>query len=612
MTTAVQHRRGTTAEHSTFTGLEGEVTIDTTKDTAVIHDGALAGGYPLAKETLSNANPSSLGALTGASTASDDQFVIYDTSVSQLKKISLAELNNAITAEPLDTVDINGGTIDGTVIGGSSAAAGTFTSLNSTTAVSATSITTPLAIGGTTTTSALRLRSTSGVGTTGADIILQTGNNGATEAMRVLNNGNVGIGTSNPAARLHISSAAGTYNATADQTGAVYIPSSTAAATGNFQGISLAAISGNSLVSAFNFGVVSPATGYSPAFVFSQRTGASTYAERMRIDSAGLVGIGTTAPARHLHVASTNPTAFLDRDGGNPASIGLRSSRGTIASPTQTLANDTLGLVNAFGYTNASAYSAAGRAALWFYAAEAFTATAQGTYITLETTPTGSTTAAERMRITSAGNVGFGTTAPGSRLTVGAQTDSGSLSATLLVASDAAPATNAETTIGIGQGGATVGSWVGLTAGVVSGAAPYFSIKTRPTAGGASVERLRIDGAGNVLVTGAGGLGYGTGSGGAVTQGTSRTQGVTLDKTNGAITLFSAAGTTTWQSFTVTNNKVAATDTIIVNQKSGTDLYEIHVTAVAAGSFRLSYRTTGGTTTEQPVFNFAVIKAVTA
>lgn len=114
---------------------------------------------------------------------------------------------------------------------------------------------------------------------------------------------------------------------------------------------------------------------------------------------------------------------------------------------------------------------------------------------------------------------------------------------------------------------------------------------------------------GNVLIFGAGGLGYTTGSGGAVTQTTSRTQGVTLDKTNGAITLVSAAGTTTWQSFTVTNNTVAATDVVKVCQKSGTDLYMIHVTAVAAGSFRITFATTGGTTTEQPVFNFAVIKA---
>jgi len=50
MSTAVQLRRGTTAEHASFTGAVGEVTVDTTKDTVVVHDGALAGGHPLLKE----------------------------------------------------------------------------------------------------------------------------------------------------------------------------------------------------------------------------------------------------------------------------------------------------------------------------------------------------------------------------------------------------------------------------------------------------------------------------------------------------------------------------------------------------------------------------------
>jgi hypothetical protein len=109
-----------------------------------------------------------------------------------------------------------------------------------------------------------------------------------------------------------------------------------------------------------------------------------------------------------------------------------------------------------------------------------------------------------------------------------------------------------------------------------------------------------------------GGIGYATGAGGAVTQGTSRTTGVTLNTVAGAITLFTAAGSATWQSFTVTNSAVAATDTIIVNQRSGTDLYIISVTAVGAGSFRISFATTGGTTSEAPVFNFSVIKAVSS
>ena len=46
---AIQLRRGTTSEHSTFTGLLGEVTVDTSKKVIVVHDGSTAGGIPLAK-----------------------------------------------------------------------------------------------------------------------------------------------------------------------------------------------------------------------------------------------------------------------------------------------------------------------------------------------------------------------------------------------------------------------------------------------------------------------------------------------------------------------------------------------------------------------------------
>ena len=51
MATAIQRRRGTTSQHSSFTGLAGEITIDTDKNTIVVHDGSTAGGYALAKYT---------------------------------------------------------------------------------------------------------------------------------------------------------------------------------------------------------------------------------------------------------------------------------------------------------------------------------------------------------------------------------------------------------------------------------------------------------------------------------------------------------------------------------------------------------------------------------
>lgn len=214
------------------------------------------------------------------------------------------------------------------------------------------------------------------------------------------------------------------------------------------------------------------------------------------------------------------------------------------------------------------------------------------------------TALSERMRITSGGNVGIGTNAPNAALHVAANVSNAEF-ARLGVSAFPERALRLST---FTNGGYT-------NTGVLfnaPGATGFESTTPAIAFATGSTERMRIDSSGNVLVTSVGGLGYGTGSGGAVTQITSRTTGVTLNKTNGAITLFSAAGTATWQSFTVTNSTVAVTDTVIVNQKSGTDLYMIHVTNVSAGSFKITFATTGGTTTEQPVFNFAVIKAVTA
>lgn len=58
MATILQLRRGTTVGHSTFTGAEGEVTVNTTKDTVVVHDGTTVGGFELvslaATQTLTN------------------------------------------------------------------------------------------------------------------------------------------------------------------------------------------------------------------------------------------------------------------------------------------------------------------------------------------------------------------------------------------------------------------------------------------------------------------------------------------------------------------------------------------------------------------------------
>ena len=66
-------RRGTTSQHSSFTGAEGEVTIDTTKDTAVVHDGTTQAGRPLAREDMSNVSSASIAGQLGTDSITVDK-----------------------------------------------------------------------------------------------------------------------------------------------------------------------------------------------------------------------------------------------------------------------------------------------------------------------------------------------------------------------------------------------------------------------------------------------------------------------------------------------------------------------------------------------------------
>ena len=63
MATAIQRRRGTTTQHSSFTGLAGEITIDTDLNTIIVHDGSTAGGHRLA--TFTEVSSAATGDITG-------------------------------------------------------------------------------------------------------------------------------------------------------------------------------------------------------------------------------------------------------------------------------------------------------------------------------------------------------------------------------------------------------------------------------------------------------------------------------------------------------------------------------------------------------------------
>ncbi len=117
--------------------------------------------------------------------------------------------------------------------------------------------------------------------------------------------------------------------------------------------------------------------------------------------------------------------------------------------------------------------------------------------------------------------------------------------------------------------------------------------------------------------------GYSTGMGGTVTQLTSRTTGVTLDKLTGEIVLFagSLAGHDA-DEFTLTNSTIEANDVVVLSIKSGAaagtrKYYQVHAVAVSAGSCVISVGNIDNSTipaagTESPVIQFIVLKGAVA
>jgi hypothetical protein len=98
MAKAIQFRRGSTVEHGSFTGLVGELTVDTDKDTLVVHDGSTAGGHALAKSGT-NTDITSMSALTSLSvtgtaysatlTLTDAANIDWNTASGQVAKVTL-------------------------------------------------------------------------------------------------------------------------------------------------------------------------------------------------------------------------------------------------------------------------------------------------------------------------------------------------------------------------------------------------------------------------------------------------------------------------------------------------------------------------------------------
>jgi len=329
-------------------------------------------------------------------------------------------------------------------------------------------------IGGSTTTSDLYLQTTTGVGTTGADMHFLVGNNGATEAMTILNSGNVGIGTTGPTVKLDVAGqglftsdtypplrAVRTSSAQSQQNAFDILHKSTADAIDGM---------GSGLSFSFQDDTAGPTI---LANIYGQRLGGDTSgmlsfftnnagsnAERWRITPAGIlqssgaqsiqtssgalslqptsgnVGIGTTGPggtaANGFTLNATSKVLELDSTITGYPSLYLRSGNTTAAYSGLDITVDpvTTGTV----YFD-SRYSAGGTVAGGFR----FRTTTAGT-------------ATDAMSILYGGNVGIGTTSPTNSLSFGGN------AARIIWSERHTTANTAGNTLTLQAGGATAGA----------------------------------------------------------------------------------------------------------------------------------------------------------
>jgi hypothetical protein len=425
------------------------------------------------------------------------------------------------------------------------------------------------------------------------------------EYMYLNSSGQVGIGTSAPTGKLDVRTAAGVVaqsnlytgsNASVvkfniGQVGAIDWDIGLSASAGNFYIGGL----GGSMAEAYRI----TRTGVAIDFQ-TWNTGGS---ERMRIGSTGNVGIGTSTSTYGLSVNTSSGINSYDGVSnkgrfvlGDPADasgyVGIYRSA---ASTPGTGGNDlTVASYNTIAFTTGAASFAS---------------------------------QTERMRIDSSGNVGIGTSSPSNKLDV---SGTGTVSARVTSSSN----TGISSLYTVNSSGSISGSAI-----YGASATPYGSIGANEStfyssvsttlmsdnasgvikfATGGTTERMRIDSSGNVLVTNVAGLGYGTGSGGTVTQATSKSTAVTLNKPTGKITMNNASLVASGVVEFVFNNSLATNNDLILltlgDQSGAYGNYNVWGgTFSGGGGFYINVKNISvSLLSDALVINFAIIKGAIA
>ena len=322
----------------------------------------------------------------------------------------------------------------------------------------ATSITTPLVIGGTAVSSSLTLQSTSGVGTSDS-ILFKVGNNGATTAMTIDTSGNVGIGTSSPGTQLNV------YKSTATQ---VAIRPQNSLAYADFGPISDGTVYGPYAAPAASTGLIVGTSNSNPVQLWTNG------AERMRIDTSGNVGIGTSSPSYSLVVSKNQNAATV-----------LQTVNNNTGASAAVILQSQIGASSYVNYTTSATYNQIVGSGI----------TTQ--YIDFDTQIFRNTAGTERFRIGSAGQWGISGATYG---TSGYVFTSGGASAapTWSQVSLTAGVTG---TLPVANGGTGVTTSTGTGSVVLSASPTLTGTLTVPTITSAASTALTIQSAGTTAMT---------------------------------------------------------------------------------------------------------------
>jgi len=320
---------------------------------------------------------------------------------------------------------------------------------------------------------------------------------GGVEVMRIDSSGNVGIGTSSPGAKLAVAG-----SISASQT------------TGNYVGFGTGTFSfDGTTVADYGISYTQPMGGFNTVVSgFSSLKFTTAQTERMRIDASGNVGIGTTSPTDRLNVSDGTANIQLKPIGGSSIGfVGLRSNHalGFTTNDTERMRIDSSGNVGIGTSAPVQKLQVHGSDGNDVYTRISNTdsGTSAGLLLGLNGNEEGivrvetnqalilGTNNTERMRIDSSGNVGIGTSSPGYRLDVASGDTTASIGYAVRIRSNAtATAASIQFTNSAvsAQNGLIRCTDTGETVIQADGASSFIAFRTN------GAERMRVANDGNV------------------------------------------------------------------------------------------------------------------